>query len=46
MLRDATEYHDLGVGFFDQHDRTKTINRLRKRFDDLGYLPQPQPQAA
>ena len=46
MLRDGTEYHDLGTGFFDQRDRSKTIKRLLKRLDDLGYSTQPQPQTA
>ena len=36
MLRDGTEYRDLGAAFHDQHDRSKTIRRLLKRLSDLG----------
>ena len=36
MLRDGTEYHDLGSEHFDRHDRSKTIRRLLKRLQDLG----------
>ena len=36
MLRDGTEYSDLGADHFDTHDRTKTIRRLLKRLHDLG----------
>lgn len=44
MLRDGTEYHDLGAGFFDHQDTTKTIRRLIKRLNDLGYTVPLQPQ--
>uniref|UniRef100_D5X1C1 Transposase IS116/IS110/IS902 family protein n=1 Tax=Thiomonas intermedia (strain K12) TaxID=75379 RepID=D5X1C1_THIK1 len=46
MLRDGTEYNDLGAGFFDHRDQSKTIKRLLKRLDDLGYAIQPLPQTA
>ncbi len=36
MLRDGTEYNDLGSDHFDRHDKTKTIRRLLKRLQDLG----------
>ena len=36
MLRDGTEYRDLGGDYFDQHDRSKTILRLVRRLHDLG----------
>lgn len=36
MLRDGTEYNDLGSEHFDRHDRSKTIRRLLKRLQDLG----------
>jgi transposase len=36
MLRDGTEYNDLGANHFDHQDRTKTIRRLMKRLQDLG----------
>jgi transposase len=36
MLRDGTEYNDLGSEHFDRQDRSKTIRRLLKRLQDLG----------
>jgi hypothetical protein len=36
MLRDGTEYNDLGGEYFHRQDRTKTIRRLLKRLQDLG----------
>ena len=36
MLRDGTEYNDLGSDHFDHHDKSKTIRRLLKRLQDLG----------
>jgi transposase len=36
MLRDGTEYNDLGSDHFDRQDRAKTIRRLMKRLQDLG----------
>jgi transposase len=36
MLRDGTEYNDLGSDHFDRHDKSKTIRRLLKRLQDLG----------
>src|SRR6478672_10720514 len=36
MLRDGTEYNDLGSEHFDHQDRSKTIRRLLKRLQDLG----------
>jgi transposase len=36
MLRDGTEYNDLGSDHFDRHDRSKTIRRLLTRLQDLG----------
>lgn len=36
MLRDATEYHDLGPHHLDALDKTKAISRLVKRLKDLG----------
>ena len=36
MLRDGTEYNDLGSDHFDRRDRAKTIRRLIKRLQDLG----------
>ena len=36
MLRDGTEYADLGREHFDRQDKSKTIRRLLKRLQDLG----------
>src|SRR5207247_1290613 len=36
MLRDGTEYRDLGSTHFDSRDKTKTIRRLVRRLSDLG----------
>lgn len=36
MLRDGTEYNDLGSKHFDRKDKSKTIRRLLKRLQDLG----------
>lgn len=36
MLRDGTEYRDLGADYFDRRDRSKTILRLVRRLHDLG----------
>ena len=39
MLRDGVEYDDLGADFLDRQDRSKTIRRLLKRLENLGYQP-------
>jgi transposase len=36
MLRDGVAYRDLGHDYFDRLDRSKTINRLVRRLQDLG----------
>jgi transposase len=36
MLRDGTEYRDLGPDHFDRLDKTKTVTRLLRRLNDLG----------
>ena len=36
MLRDGTDYTDLGSEYFDRQDKSKTIRRLIKRLHDLG----------
>ena len=36
MLRDGTEYRDLGPDHFDKLDKTKTVTRLLRRLHDLG----------
>jgi len=37
MLRDGTEWNDLGAAHFDCADATKTANRLIKRLQQIGY---------
>jgi transposase len=36
MLRDGTEFHDLGPEHFPQHDNSQTAKRLLRRLRDLG----------
>jgi transposase len=36
MLRNGTDYADLGAQHFDRRDKTKTVNRLIRRLNDLG----------
>lgn len=36
MLRDGTEFHDLGDQYFVHHDKARVTNRLLKRLRDLG----------
>jgi transposase len=37
MLRDGTDYTDLGGGFFDRRDKSRVTSRLVRRLNDLGY---------
>ena len=37
MLRDGTEWHDLGAAHFDRADATKPANRLIRRLQQIGY---------
>ena len=37
MLRDGTEWHDLGAAHFDRADAQKTANRLIRRLQQIGY---------
>jgi transposase len=43
MLRDGTEWHDLGAAHFDRADAAKTANRLIRRLQQLGYTVQHTP---
>lgn len=43
MLRDGTEWHDLGAAHFDRADATKTANRLIRRLQQIGYTVQASP---
>jgi transposase len=37
MLTRGTEYHDLGILYFDEHDRQRTVQRAKRRIERLGY---------
>src|SRR5690606_18917930 len=43
MLRNGTEWHDLGAAHFDRSDATKTANRLIRRLQQIGYKVQATP---
>jgi len=43
MLRNHTEWHDLGASHFDRADATKTANRLIRRLQQIGYAVQVTP---
>ena len=43
MLRDGTEWHDLGAAHFDRANATKTANRLIRRLQQIGYVVQATP---
>jgi transposase len=43
MLRDGTEWHDLGAAHFDRADAQKTANRLIRRLQQIGYNVQAVP---
>ena len=43
MLRDGTEWHDLGAAHFDRADAQKTANRLIRRLQQIGYVVQATP---
>jgi len=46
MLKNGTEYQDLGAGHFARRDRNKLIQRLVRRINDLGCQVQLTPLAA
>jgi transposase len=46
MLKDGVEYRDLGADHFSRRDRSKAIQRLIRRLNDLGCDVQLTPQAA
>jgi len=46
ILRDGTEYRDLGPEYFSQQDRSKTASRLLRRLRDLGLQVEIKPTAA
>jgi transposase len=43
MLRDGTEWQDLGAAHFDRANATKTANRLIRRLQQMGYVVQATP---
>jgi transposase len=43
MLRDGTEYRDLGAAHFDRADAHKTATRLIRRLQQIGYAVQVTP---
>lgn len=43
MLRDGTEWNDLGPDYFDRRDPAKAAKRLVQRIEALGYTVQLQP---
>jgi transposase len=43
MLRDGTDYKDLGGAHFDVRDKQKTAKRLLRRLEQLGVRVQVQP---
>jgi transposase len=43
MLRDGTEWHDLGATHFDRADAHKTAQRLIRRLQQIGYTVQATP---
>ena len=44
LLRDGTDYHDLGPRYFDERDRRAVERRLVHRLEGLGYTVSLQPQ--
>jgi transposase len=43
MLRDGTEWNELGAAHFDRADAKKTANRLIRRLQQLGYVVDAKP---
>ena len=43
MLRDGTEWQDLGAAHFDRADATRTANRLIRRLQQIGYVVHAAP---
>lgn len=43
MLRDGTEWHDLGAAHFDRADAHKTAQRLIRRLQQIGYTVEATP---
>jgi transposase len=45
ILRDGVEYRDLGGDYFDRHDKSRTVHRLARRIEQLGYRVDLSPAA-
>jgi transposase len=43
MLRNGTEWHELGAAYFDRADAKKTATRLIRRLQQIGYVVQVTP---
>jgi len=37
MVRDETPYKDLGIGYFEKHDRSRVARRFVARLQQLGF---------
>jgi len=46
MLKHGVAYQDLGADHFSRRDRSKVINRLVRRLNDLGCAVQIIPEPA
>jgi transposase len=46
MLKNGAAYQDIGAAHFARRDRTKMIQRLVRRINDLGCQVQLTPLAA
>jgi transposase len=45
MLRDGTEYEDLGGDHFQRRDKAQVIHRLTRRIENLGFKVELRPAA-
>lgn len=45
LLREGTEYRDLGFDYFDRHDTARTARYLTRRLEQLGYEVTARPAA-
>ncbi len=45
MIRDGTEYVDLGGAYFDKRNQTQLEQRLIKRLEQLGHKVTLEPRA-
>ena len=45
ILRDGVDYNELGANHFDRLDQKKTITRLTRRLEQLGYAVELKPAA-